>query len=78
MTRTWLSIRVDLVDGRGERLWPRPGRIFAAARSHHFAALATAIDGAFARWDRATRTYSSTALRCPDRSPGSAGPAART
>ena len=46
MTRTWLSIRVDLVEGRGERLWPRPGRTFAAARSHTFAALATAIDDA--------------------------------
>lgn len=53
MTRSWLSIRVDLVEGSGERLWPRPGRIFAAARSHTFAALATAIDDAFARWDRA-------------------------
>lgn len=53
MTRTWLSIRVDLVQGRGNRLWPRPGRIFAAARSHTFAALAAAIDDAFARWDRA-------------------------
>ena len=53
MTRTWLSIRVDLVEGRGERLWPRPGRIFAAARSHTFQALATAIDDASARWDRA-------------------------
>jgi hypothetical protein len=29
------------------------GRIFAAARSHTFAQLATAIDDAFARWDRA-------------------------
>lgn len=53
MARTWLSIRVDLVEGRGERLWPRPGRLFAAARGHTFAALATAIDDAFARWDRA-------------------------
>ena len=53
MTRNWLSIRVELVEGSGERLWPRPGRIFAAAQSHTFAALATAIDGAFARWDRA-------------------------
>jgi len=33
-------------------LWPRPGRIFAASRSHTFAQLATAIDDAFARWDR--------------------------
>lgn len=53
MPRTWLSIRVDLVEGHGERLWPRPGRILAAARSHTFAQLADAIDDAFARWDRA-------------------------
>lgn len=53
MSRTWLSIRVDLVEGRGEDYWPRPGRIFAAARSHTFSQLATAIDDAFARWDRA-------------------------
>ncbi len=53
MARSWLSIRVELVEGRGERLWPRPGRIFAAARRHTFADLATAIDDAFARWDRA-------------------------
>jgi hypothetical protein len=52
MARTWLSIRVDLVHGRGEDLWPRPGRIFAAARRHTFAQLAEAIDDAFARWDR--------------------------
>lgn len=48
----WLSIRVELVEGRGERYWPRPGRLFAAARSHSFAQLASAIDAAFARWDR--------------------------
>ena len=53
MARTWLSIRVDLVEGHGERYWPRPGRIFAAARSSSFADLAEAIDDAFARWDRA-------------------------
>jgi len=53
MSRTWLSIRVDLVEGRGQHFWPRPGRIFAAARSHTFAQLAEAIDDAFARWDRA-------------------------
>lgn len=53
MARTWLSIRVDLVEGGGNRLWPRPGRIFAAARSQTFVALSTAIDDAFARWDRA-------------------------
>jgi len=53
MARTWLSIRVDLVQGHCERLWPRPGRLYAAARSHTFAQLARAIDDAFARWDRA-------------------------
>ncbi|QIS09791.1 plasmid pRiA4b ORF-3 family protein [Nocardia arthritidis] len=52
MSRTWLSIRVDLIGGGGEELWPRPGRIFAAARRHTFEQLATAIDDAFARWDR--------------------------
>lgn len=52
MSRTWLSIRVDLVSGRGEDYWPRPGRIIAAARSHRFSQLAEAIDTAFARWDR--------------------------
>ena len=50
--RTWLSIRVNLVEGHGEQSWPRPGRIFAAARSHTFKQLADAIDDAFARWDR--------------------------
>jgi hypothetical protein len=52
MARTWLSIRVDLVEGRGELYWPRPGRIFAASRSHTFKDLADAIDDSFARWDR--------------------------
>ncbi len=49
---TWLSIQVDLVSGHGNDLWPRPGRIFAAARTHTFGQLAVAIDDAFARWDR--------------------------
>jgi hypothetical protein len=52
LARTWLSIRVDLVEGHGEQYWPRPGRVFAAARSHTFKQLADTIDGAFARWDR--------------------------
>lgn len=52
MARTWLSIRVELVSGRGEDYWPRPGRILAAARSHSFLHLAGAIDAAFSRWDR--------------------------
>lgn len=50
--RSWLSIRVELIEGRGERYWPRPGRLFAAAKSHSYAQLANAIDDAFARWDR--------------------------
>jgi hypothetical protein len=53
MPRTWMSIQVELVSGRGEDLWPRPGRIFAAARSHTFAQLSEAINAAFARWDLA-------------------------
>jgi hypothetical protein len=52
LARNWWSIRVDLVEGHGEQYWPRPGRIFAAARSHTFKQLADAIDDAFARWDR--------------------------
>ena len=52
MARTWPSIRVDLIEGHGEQYWPRPGRIFAAARSHTFQQLAGAIDDALARWDR--------------------------
>ncbi len=47
MAQTWLSIRVDLIEGHGEEYWPRPGRIFAAARSHTFKQLADAIDDAF-------------------------------
>ena len=53
MARTWITVRVDLVGGRGEDLWPRPGRLLVASRSHTFRQLATAIDDAFARWDRA-------------------------
>lgn len=56
MARTWLSIQVDLVHGRGQRMWPRPGRVFAAARTHTFAQLGDAIDTAFSRWDRSHLT----------------------
>jgi hypothetical protein len=51
--RTWLSIRIELVEGRGDVFWPRPGRVFAASRAHTFVDLASAVDDAFARWDRA-------------------------
>ena len=53
MARNWLSIRVELVEGHGGALWPRPGRVFASARSHSFAQLAAAIDEAFGRYDLA-------------------------
>ena len=47
-----MSIRVELVEARGEPVWPRPGRLFAASTAHTFGQLATAIDIAFARWDQ--------------------------
>jgi len=45
-------VRVELLGGRGEELWPYPGRVFAVGPSHTFMDLASAINGAFARWDR--------------------------
>ena len=51
MTRRWFSTRVELLGGRGEQLWPYPGRVFAVGPAHTFADLARAIDNAFARWD---------------------------
>ncbi|MET1087886.1 MAG: hypothetical protein ABWY04_12335 [Arthrobacter sp.] len=52
MARTWLSVTGELLGGRGEELWPWPGRIFAVGPSHTFMDLADAINDAFARWDR--------------------------
>lgn len=52
MARTWLSVTVELLGGRGEELWPWPGRIFAVGPSHTFLDFAHAINDAFARWDR--------------------------
>ncbi|RZL70916.1 MAG: hypothetical protein EOP32_40830, partial [Rhodococcus sp. (in: high G+C Gram-positive bacteria)] len=52
MARTWLSVTVELLGGRGEQLWPWPGRVFAVGPSHTFLDLANAINDAFARWDR--------------------------
>ncbi|MCF8784515.1 UPF0158 family protein [Rhodococcus ruber] len=52
MARTWLSVTVELLGGRGEQLWPWPGRVFAVGPSHTFEDLASAINDAFARWDR--------------------------
>lgn len=53
MARTWLSVTVELLGGRGEELWPWPGRVLAVGPSHTFIDLADAINTAFARWDRA-------------------------
>ncbi|MEN0134589.1 MAG: UPF0158 family protein [Rhodococcus sp. (in: high G+C Gram-positive bacteria)] len=52
MARTWLSVTVELLGGRGEDLWPWPGRVFAVGPSHTFMDLAEAVNDAFARWDR--------------------------
>ncbi|RZL76165.1 MAG: hypothetical protein EOP32_29790 [Rhodococcus sp. (in: high G+C Gram-positive bacteria)] len=52
MARTWLSVTVELIGGRGEELWPWPGRVFAVGPSHTFMDLANAVNDAFARWDR--------------------------
>ena len=47
-----MSVTVELLGGRGEELWPWPGRIFAVGPSHTFLDLADAVNDAFARWDR--------------------------
>lgn len=49
----WISVQIELVEGRGQHLWPRPGRLIAASVHHSFGQLAGAIDAGFARWDRA-------------------------
>lgn len=51
MARSWLSIRVELVSGRGQYFWPRPGRVIVARRTATFRELARAIDVALGRWD---------------------------
>lgn len=50
MARTWLSVTVELLGGRGEELWLWPGRVFAVGPSHTFLDLADSINNAFARW----------------------------
>jgi hypothetical protein len=51
VAKTWLQLRVDLLGALGEELTPAPGRIFIVGPAHSFAALAAAINAAFARWD---------------------------
>jgi hypothetical protein len=53
MARDWLTIEVELVSGRGEYHWPRPGRLMVASPRHSFRQLARAINVAFARWELA-------------------------
>ena len=43
---------VELLGGRGEELWPWPGRVLAVGPAHTFADVANAINDAFGRWDR--------------------------
>jgi hypothetical protein len=69
MSRSWPSNPIELVQGRGEDCWPRPGPIFAAGRTHTFGQLATAIDDAFARGNAPTCTSSGWPT-----APGSADP----
>ncbi|HAF09867.1 MAG TPA: hypothetical protein DCK98_07285 [Chloroflexi bacterium] len=52
IARRWIILRVALVARGGASLSPPPGRDLLASTTHTFAELATAIDRAFARWDR--------------------------
>ncbi len=49
----WLSVTVELLGGRGDALWPPPGRVLALGPSHTFMDLPHAINTAFGRWDHA-------------------------
>lgn len=49
--RRWMILRVALVARGDEAISPPPGRDLLVSSAHTFAALATAIDRAFARWD---------------------------
>jgi len=52
MAKTWLSVTVELLGGRGQDLWPWPGRVFAIGPSHTFQDLSETVNTAFARWDQ--------------------------
>jgi hypothetical protein len=69
VTRTWLSIRVDLISGHGEDYWPRPGRIFAAGRSHNFGQLAATTPTSLSGW-RSGAGYERVAAAAATRSAG--------
>jgi hypothetical protein len=46
-----MTVKVELLGGRGDELWPPPGRVFVVGPGHTFDQLGRAIDAAFARWD---------------------------
>lgn len=48
----WMTVRVELVSGRGTDFDPPPGRVFLVGPGHTFRELADAINLHFARWDR--------------------------
>lgn len=50
-SKRWLSIKVELLSGRGLVLEHPAGRVMIASAGHTLAELAEAIDLAFARWD---------------------------
>jgi hypothetical protein len=47
----WMTVRVELVSGRGTDFDPPPGRVFLVSPGHTFSELAEAINLHFARWD---------------------------
>ncbi len=53
MSKRKLTIRVELVSGRGERFSPRPGRILLIPPGTSFEQLGDGIDRALGRWDLA-------------------------
>jgi hypothetical protein len=54
MPKNWLLVRVELLAGAPVgTLWPPPARVLLVGPRHTFADLAEAVEGAFARWDRA-------------------------
>jgi hypothetical protein len=46
-----MTVRVELVSGRGTDFDPPPGRVFLVGPGHTFSELADAINLHFARWD---------------------------
>ncbi len=53
VTRRWVTIKVELLHGRGEDFYPPPGRVLLVPSRTSFDELGVAIDRAFGRWDLA-------------------------